>query len=342
VESAKRYVVEKMEADWDTKISAKWGEARMTQIGDEVTVVGFGTVSRGESATEGVFVFDVTMYTLRRIAPKVNYSVLRWSSGSPIDDRYLFDAAQIVVRQRLEADLRTSLRLDFAKPQITNPTPETRIIEGDGTFSGRGGWMTGAFKYSVRISKPLGAIERVEVTALPSNPGVGHGGHHNFFTEGVAQQHAANYVRTREGSSVQVQFTGPVTHTPISKSVDRVTGRGQWRRGNNFQWADFRYDVQVNIDDGRVVSASINLSPEIHGAAEDQKWIGFAQGAVRRDFRQQSPAQITFMSATVTAMPFGKRKVSGEFSAGGKRYGYDVIVETSNGRTERVTISPRR
>ena len=341
VESAKKLIVEKMEADWTSKVAAAWGESYTSRAGDEVNVTGFGTVTRESDKLEAVFTYDVTIYTMRRLAPKVSYTILRWSNAS-LDDHYLVNASQVVVRQRLESDLRGELRIDFAQPTINNVSLESRVVDGTGTFSGRGGWISGAFKYTVRFSRKNGAIENVSVTALPSNPGVGPGGRHNAFTEGVAQSHASEYVRSREGSSVQVQFTGPVTHQLVSKSVDRVAGRGQWRRGATFQWADFRYDLQVDIESGKVVAGTVSLTPDTHGTAEDQKFISFGQIAVRRDFRAQSPAQITFLSGTIRSMPFGKKSVTGDFSAGGKRYAYSVVVEASTGRTEQVTITPGR
>jgi hypothetical protein len=305
--------------------------------GDEVTVFGYGVAHRASTSLDAVFTFEVKMYTVRRLAPIVGYSVLRWSTTS-VDDKYLFTAAKEVVRQRLQAELRSSLRLDFTDPRFSNISAEVRLVEGDGTFSSSR--LTGSFKYSIRFSRITGAIVSVSLTGAPSNPGAGWGGY-NAFTEGVAQAHASEYVRAREGFQVQVQFTGPVTHTLVSKGIDRVVGRGQWRRGSSYAWSDFRYDVQVGVDDGKIVAAAISLTPDLHGSAEDQKFVGFAQAAVRRDFRFKSSAEITFLSATAKALPFGKKSVSGEFSAGGKRYGYEVIIEVSNGRTEKVSITNR-
>ena len=335
--NAKRLLQETMEADWETKVTIAWGDVRATQFGREVSVVGYGLVTR--ETLQGVFTFEAEYFTIQRAAPRLNYRVLRWSNEGEPNDRYMVMAAQAVVRQRMESDARASLRLDFTDPKLSNANPETRIVEGTGTYSGRGGLLTGSFQYTVRFNRKTGAIEGVQIVPLASNPGVGWGGQHNAFTEGVAQAHAAEYVRAREGSSVQVQFTGPVNHITVSKGIDRVSGRGQWRRGASFQWADFRYDIQVGIEDGKIHSAVVSLVPDIHGGAEDQKFISFAQGAVVRDFRAQSPSQPTFLSAKVTALPFGKKSVSGEFSAGGKRYGYEVVVDASTTRTDRVTIS---
>lgn len=340
VESAKRYVVEKMEADWQSAVTATWGDARTVTNGDEVTVFGYGLAHRESTKLDTVFTFEVKMYTIRRLAPRVDYSVLHWSN-SPVDDKYLFAAAKAVVEQTIRIELRSLARIDFAEPKFSNVNAEVRLVEGSGTFSTGAGTLSGLFTYSVRFSRISGAIVSAVITGAPSNPGAGWGGY-NAFTEGVAQAHAAEYVRKREGFQVQIQFTGPVTHTLIGKEIDRVAGRGQWRRGNNFAWNDFRYDVQVGVDDGKVVSAMVTLTPDSHGTPEDLKFISFAQAAVRRDFRFRSEAEITFLSATVKAMPFGKKSISGEFSAGGKRYGYDVIIESASGRTERVTISGAR
>lgn len=335
---ARQFVVEKMEADWTSTVAVTWGETRELRSGDELTFFGYGLVRRESTGLDAVFVFEVKIYTIRRIAPQVSYNVLHWSN-TPVDDKYLASAARAIVTQRLLADTRTELRIDFADPQISNASPETRVVEGSGTFSGRSGWITGNFKYSVRFSRKTGAIERVDVTAAPSNPGVGYGGY-NAYTEGVAQAHVAEYVRKREGFQVHVQFTGPVTHTLISKEVDRVTGRGQWRRGNNFAWNDFRYDVQVGVDDGKVVSATVSLTPDTHGNPEDQKFVTFAQAAVRRDFKFQSNAEITFLTSKVTSVTFGKKSVAGEFSAGGKRYAYTVVIDAATTRTDSVSIRP--
>ncbi|MDQ2986953.1 MAG: hypothetical protein M3R13_09580 [Armatimonadota bacterium] len=338
-ENAKSLLQDKMGADWNSKVSIVWGDVRAVQFGREVSVVGYGLVSRESASLQGVFTFEAEYHTIQHTAPRLSYRVLRWSNEGEPNDRYMVMAAQAVARQRIESDARTSLRLDFTDPKLSNQSPETRVVEGTGTYSGRGGLLTGSFQYSVRFSRKSGAIDGVQIVPLASNPGVGWGGQHNAFTEGVAQAHASEYVRAREGSSVQVQFTGPVNHVTVAKGLDRVSGRGQWRRSASFQWADFRYDVQVGIEDGRIQSAMVSLTPDIHGGAEDQKFITFAQSAVRRDFRAQSPAQPTFLSARVSALPFGKKSVSGEFSAGGKRYAYDVVVDAASTRTDRVTIS---
>ena len=338
-QNAKQLVQDKMEADWATKVTIAWGDVRAASFGREASVVGYGLVTR--ESLQGVFTFEVDYLTIQHTAPRVAYRVLRWSNEGEPNDRYMVMAAQAVVRQRMESDARTSLRLDFTEPKLSNASPETRLVEGTGTYSGRGGLLTGSFQYGVRISRKTGAIEGVQIVPLASNPGVGWGGQHNAYTEGVAQAHATQYVRSREGSSVQVQFTGPVSHITVAKGIDRVSGRGQWRKGASFQWADFRYDIQVGIEDGKIHNAVVNLVPDIHGAAEDQKFITFAQSAVRRDFRAHSPAQPTFLSSRVTALPFGKKSVSGEFSAGGKRYAYEVVMDASTTRTDRVTISPK-
>jgi hypothetical protein len=338
-ESAKKLVQDTMERDWETKVSISWGDVRSAQEGRQINVVGYGLVTR--DALQGVFTFEASYLTIQHTAPRLSYRVLRWSNEGEPNDRYMVMAAQTVVRQRIESDARTSLRLDFTDPKLTNANTETRVVEGTGTYSGRGGLLTGSFQYSVRFSRKTGAIESVQVVPLASNPGVGWGGQHNAYTEGVAQAHAAEYVRSKEGSQVQVQFTGPVSHITVAKGIDRVSGRGQWRRGANFQWADFRYDIQVGIEDGKIHNAVVSLTPDTHGGAEDQKFISFAQASVRRDFRTQSPAQPTFLSSRVTAMPFGKKSVSGEFSAGGKRYAYEVVMDASTTRTERVTITPK-
>jgi hypothetical protein len=339
-ESAKTLLKDTMERDWETKVSIAWGDVRSAQEGRQVNVVGYGLVTR--DALQGVFTFEAQYLTIQHTAPRVSYRVLRWSNEGEPNDRYMVMAAQAVVRQRIESDARTSLRLDFTDPKLTNANTETRVVEGTGTYSGKGGLLSGSFEYAVRFSRKTGAIEGVQVVPLASNPGVGWGGQHNAYTEGVAQAHAAEYVRSKEGSQVQVQLTGPVNHITVAKGIDRVSGRGQWRRGANFQWTDFRYDIQVGIEDGKIHSATVSVTPDTHGGAEDQKFISFAQSAVRRDFRAQSPAQPTFLSARVTALPFGKKSVSGEFSAGGKRYTYEVVIDTATTRTDRVTISPGR
>jgi hypothetical protein len=328
-----------MEADWATKVTIAWGDARAASFGREAAVVGDGLVTR--ESLQGVFTFEVRYLTLQNTATRVAYRVLRWSNEGEPSDRYMVMAAQAVVSQRMESDARTSLRLDFTEPKLSNVSLETRLVEGTGTYSGLGRLLTGSFQYGVRISRKTGAIEAVQIVPLASNPGVGWGGQHNAFTEGIAQAHAAEYVRSKEGSSVQVQFTGPVSHFTVAKGVDRVSGRGQWRRGASFQWADFRYDIQVGIEDGKIQNAVVSLTPDTHGGAEDQKFIGFAQAAVRRDFRIQSPAQPMFISSKVTTLPFGKKSVSGEFTAGGKRYAYEVVMDASTTRTDRVSITPK-
>jgi len=335
VESAKRFIVEKMESDWQSGVTATWGYARTMTSGDEVTVFGYGLAHRESTNLDAVFTFEVKIYTIRTLAPVVAYSILRWSN-TPVDDKYLFTAAKEVVKQRLQAELRSGVRLDFADPKFSNLSAEVRQVEGAGTFAATR--LSGNFTYSIRFSRITGAIVSVVMSGAPSNPGAGWGGY-NAFTESVAQSHASEYVRAREGFQVQVQFTGPVTHTLVSKGIDRVVGRGQWRRGNNFTWNDFQYDIQVGFDDGKIITANVSLTPEVHGSAEDQKFIGFAQSAVRRDFRAQSPAQITFLSATVKALSFGKKSVNGEFSAGGARYRYEVVMDGATTRTDSVKIT---
>ena len=340
-DNARSMIVEKMKSDIG-EVAVTWGPTLSWQAGDEISVVGFGIVQKGAERTQGVFSFDVHMYTRRRIAPRVEYSIHRWANQGAVNEKYLSNLAQIAVQKRIETDARTEMRLDFTKQEFSKAIPDGWKVTGLGTYSGRGGFFTGAFTYEVLFNEPLGSVRSFTVTPLGSNPGVGLGGGHNALTENAAQQYARDYVRSREGSSVQVQFTGPVTHMTVGKDIDRVSGRGQWRRGDNFQWADFRYDVQVSIESGKVIGGTVNIVPDIHGGAEDQKFVTFAQSAVRRDFRAQSPAQITFLSQSVKALPFGKKQVSGEFSAGGKRYSYEVVLEAANGRTERVTITPRR
>jgi hypothetical protein len=341
VESAKTLLTDRMASELG-EVAVTWGPTLSWQAGDEVSVVGFGIVQKGAERTQGVFSFDVHMYTRRRMAPKIQYTIHRWGNQGAVNEKYLSNLAQIAVRQRIETDARSEMRLDFTKQDVSKAKPDGWAVTGSGTYSARGGFFTGAFTFVVQFNEPLGSVRSVSVTPLGSNPGIGMGGQHNALTESAAQQYARDYVRSKEGSSVQVQFTGPVTHIAITKEIDRVSGRGQWRRGDNFQWADFRYDVQVSMESGKVFDGTVNIVPDIHGGAEDQKFVSFAQIAVRRDFREQSPAQISFLSGTVKALPFGKKSVSGEFSAGGKRYGYEVILEASNGRSERVTITPRR
>jgi len=337
VETAKSLVVNRMESAWQSPVKVVWGEARTSTNGDEVVVFGYGLAHRESTNLDAVITFEVKTYTIRRLAPRVDYDVLRWSD-TPINDGYLFAAAKKVVEQRIRVEMRSSPRLDFAEPKFTNISTEARLVEGSGTFALGG--LTGAFMYSVTCSRTTGVILSVAVSGAPSNPGAGWGGY-NSFTEGIAQSHAAEYVRKREGYQVQVQFTGQVTHTLVSKGVDRVAGRGQWRRGNNFAWNDFRYDVQVGVDDGKIIGAVVSLTPDSHGNPEDQKFIGFAQAAVRREFAFRSSAQVSFLSATAKAIAFGKKSISGDFSAGGKRYHYEVIMDTATTRTERVSISGR-
>ena len=138
-ESAKRLVQETMEADWESKVSITWGDVRATQFGREVSVVGYGLVTRESNSLQGVFTFEAEYLTLQHTAPRLSYRVLRWSNEGEPNDRYMVIAAQAVVRQRMESDARTSLRLDFTDPKLTNLNPETRLVEGTGTYSGRGG-----------------------------------------------------------------------------------------------------------------------------------------------------------------------------------------------------------
>ena len=146
---------------------------RSAQSGREVLVSGYGLVKREQ--LDGVFVFDITYSTVLRIAPRVSYAVLRWSNEGEPSDQYMLRTSQTVVKQRLESEARASLSLDFLNPKLTNASPETRVAEGTGSYSGRGGILTGSFQYKVAFNRKNGAIERVEVTPLASNPGIGWG-----------------------------------------------------------------------------------------------------------------------------------------------------------------------
>lgn len=337
IENGRRLLLERVEADVSTRVTPTWSETQLSKNGDEVRVVGYGTVKKVSDGKVGVILFDVKMYTLRRLAPSVSYKIEHWT-GEPVNEPYLIRTTNALLRQRLEHEFKGSVQFDMGRPGVFIPTATSRAVSGWGVVSFPGTVSVSGFEYEVVFSSegPIRSVRVIFQTPPVGGP-IGNPG--NAYTEGIAQAHAAEFVRSRHGSRVQVHFTGTVNHFPMSGGVDRVVGRGQWRMGDTFQWKDFRYDIQVKTETGQVVSANVNLTPDDHGDPNDQKFTVLAQNAVRTDFRRQSSAQITFLSARVQTLPYAKKSVTGEFMAGTAKYRYEVILESGNGRTERVTIN---
>lgn len=336
VQSAKAYVVERMREDWKSEVKVDWGSAGMTTVGDEVTVIGYGLAHRAEDALDAVFLYEVRMNTIRRIAPRVNYSILRWSNQA-LNDSYYVQASRALVK--LKAGASSATQLDFAPPTIARPTATVCTVAGTGTYSAGPMW-SGTFRYEVRFDATTGAILWDQAQFVPSQSGANW--ESKARSEEIAQAYAADYVRKHEGSQVHVQFTGPVSQLVQADGTRRVDGRAQWRRGDGFSWNSFQYSLVVDLKQAKVTAGTVTLASDNHGASEDRKFILIAQDAARRRFAEQSAADVTFLTARASALPFGKRRVVGEFSARGKRYQYDVVIEVATNRVEKVDIRSDR
>lgn len=250
INSAQRYVRDKMQSDQRTRITIdEWYSSEVVRMGrDEVVVKGMGRARRPGTAEFARFSYDVKMYTERRLAPVVNYRLDRWQNEIRYDDRYFQDRTRALVRNRLERELGVSLFVDFQRMNMYDSGRNQRGVRGSGVMYRDSHERKGSFDYDIRFDRQSGSPNdiRVDIKTRPGDWG-------NIGERGFVD---------RARQAVMREFSRDTTFIWRNDSVGNVvfgnrTVKGEFtaRRGN--KPGTWRYTVVLGNGTGDVKDVRI-------------------------------------------------------------------------------------
>lgn len=177
IDQAHRLVEQKMEADWRTSATINnWYSSRVTYVNqDEVRVSGNGRVTRNSDRRIGTFEYDVTIFTLRKMAPKVDYRITGWDQGeSNFDDDYYRLRMLRIVKEDLDRRIGDDLTVEHYRIDYSwGSNRDERVLKGSGVMYRHRGDQKGSFDYEIRFNKYSGrdVWKRINIKSNPWSGG---------------------------------------------------------------------------------------------------------------------------------------------------------------------------